>query len=88
MSHESGESVRIPHFKSFIKWGRFNEDSLENALLLAEAGFRVLLLDTGYNQCDSLPRRVSRVYDWEEIVDRIKALARTKQPVSNYLQVV
>ena len=24
MSHESGESVRIPHFKSLIKWERFN----------------------------------------------------------------
>lgn len=25
MSHESGESVRIPHFESLIKWGRFKQ---------------------------------------------------------------
>lgn len=85
--HVTGSSNKVPQ-ASNLECDVFVEDSLENALLLAEAGFRVLLLNTGYNQCENLPRRVSRVYDWEEISDKIKGLARAKQPVSNYLQVV
>ncbi len=44
----------------------FLEDSLDNAVQLASAGFRVLLVDCSYNQAD-LPPNVTRVKDWYEI---------------------
>lgn len=44
----------------------FLEDSLDNAMQLASAGFRVLLVDCSYNQAN-LPPNVTRVKDWHEI---------------------
>lgn len=48
----------------------FIEDSLENAMELAQAGLWVLLLDCSYNQA-TLPRNVTRVRSWYQISDII-----------------
>lgn len=45
----------------------FIEDSLDNAIQLAGAGFAVALLDCSYNQ-GRLPARVLRVRHWNEIL--------------------
>lgn len=44
----------------------FLEDSLDNAIQLAGAGFEVLLVDCSYNRAP-LPPLVTRVHDWFEI---------------------
>jgi uncharacterized protein len=44
----------------------FIEDSYDNALQLAGAGFDVLLIDCSYNQ-GPVPSNITRVYDWHQI---------------------
>ena len=51
----------------------FIEDSYENAMQLAEAGVKVLLLDTNYNRIP-LHENITRVYSWKEIYSIIKEL--------------
>jgi len=43
------------------------EDSLHHATDIASEGIPVILLDKPWNQTDSLPENVTRVYSWEEI---------------------
>ena len=57
------------HFRNFPK-SFLIEDNLENALLGAECGHEVFLVDCPYNQTtEDLP--VTRVTAWDEIVDLI-----------------
>lgn len=49
----------------------FIEDCYENAVILAEAGFKVLLIDCTYNQ-KPLPELVDRIQNWSQIVDIIE----------------
>jgi uncharacterized HAD superfamily protein len=44
----------------------FIEDSYDNAIQLAEAGFEVLLIDCNYNRGPLLPN-ITRVNDWRQI---------------------
>ena len=44
----------------------FIEDSLDNAVQLAGAGFEVLLIDCNYNK-GPLPAKVTRVFNWHQI---------------------
>ena len=44
----------------------FIEDSADNALLIAGAGYEVLLLDCTYNKCE-LNANITRVYNWYQI---------------------
>ncbi|MGV8146680.1 MAG: 5' nucleotidase, NT5C type [Alkaliphilus sp.] len=55
----------------------FIEDRYENAMEISEAGFRVLLIDCFYNRFE-LPKRVTRVKNWNEIYDEI-SLYETKK---------
>lgn len=58
----------------------FIEDSLDNAIQLAAAGFDVLLMDCNYNQT-ALPPNVTRVHDWFEIgkiIDQRAQLAQVR----------
>lgn len=48
----------------------FIEDSLDNAIQLAGAGFTVALLDFAYNR-GRLPAHVLRIYDWKEILNLV-----------------
>ncbi len=48
----------------------FIEDSYENVIQLASAGFEVLMLDCNYNQ-GSLPENVTRVKNWLQIFKMI-----------------
>ena len=62
----------------------FIEDSLSNALQLAQEGFDVLLIDTNYNQnmplCDK--GSITRVYTWKEIHALIQHYATNNQAIS------
>jgi uncharacterized HAD superfamily protein len=47
------------------------EDSAENAVECAAAGFPVILLDAPWNRNHDLPSSVTRVKSWEEIARRL-----------------
>lgn len=55
-----------------LKSDLFIEDSYENALMLSQAGFEVLLIDCNYNK-GPLPANVRRVRNWFEIADHIES---------------
>ena len=55
----------------------FIEDRYENAIQLALAGFKVLLIDCYYNQ-DPLLSNITRVTNWFEIEDIITAEVSTR----------
>ena len=59
----------------------FIEDSYDNALQLAGAGFEVLLIDCNYNR-GPVPPNVTRVNDWDQIRNMIRRFAQQKQEVS------
>lgn len=44
----------------------FIEDNYDNAIQLANAGFKVLLIDTNYNR-KPINENILRVYNWNEI---------------------
>ena len=49
----------------------FIDDSINNARDIAEIGVPVLLLDAPWNRNQDLPPGVTRVYSWEEIIEKI-----------------
>jgi uncharacterized protein len=65
------------HFKvkeaQKLKCDIFIEDSLNNALDLSEAGFKILLMNTPYNQGE-LNENIKRVYDWIDILFEVNNL--------------
>ncbi|SHI83988.1 hypothetical protein SAMN02745751_01175 [Dethiosulfatibacter aminovorans DSM 17477] len=62
----------------------FLEDSMDNAVQLARAGYKVILMDAGYNQCpeEELHSLIVRVHTWEEAYEVIQAMAMTSQAIS------
>jgi uncharacterized HAD superfamily protein len=53
------------------------EDNLINATVCAEKGMRVILMDKLWNQNGSLPERITRAYNWGDVlreIDRIDFL--------------
>jgi uncharacterized HAD superfamily protein len=50
------------------------DDCLEYAIECAEAKVKVLLLDNPWNQTDKLPKNVTRVKNWDDIVKRIELI--------------
>lgn len=46
------------------------EDGLEFALNCSEAGIKVFLLDMPWNQVKSLPKNITRVHSWEQLVEK------------------
>lgn len=58
----------------------FIEDSYENAILLSEYGFKVLLLDTNYNRLP-LNSNITRVDNWNEILQIINEIAIEKEAI-------
>jgi len=48
------------------------EDSKKYAFNCVEVGVRVLLFDKPWNQGDSLLNNITRVYNWNEILDKIE----------------
>jgi uncharacterized HAD superfamily protein len=47
------------------------DDNLKFALECAKEHRKVLLFDSPWNQAKELPKEIHRVYDWEEIVEKI-----------------
>jgi uncharacterized HAD superfamily protein len=58
----------------------FIEDSYDNALYLAESGFKVILLDTYYNR-NSLKENMFRAQNWEEVYNIIAEQAEKQEAV-------
>ncbi|EOD00317.1 5' nucleotidase, NT5C type [Caldisalinibacter kiritimatiensis] len=56
----------------------FIEDRYENAIQLALAGFKVLLVDCYYNRLPVIPG-ITRVFNWNEIYNEIKKLEIRKE---------
>jgi len=54
-----------------LKCDIFIEDRYENAIELALAGFKVLLVDCSYNRRPEIPG-ITRVYSWYQIYDEIQ----------------
>jgi len=46
----------------------FIEDNLDYAISCSEEGVNVFLLDKPWNQSNTLPEKVIRVYDWKEVL--------------------
>ena len=57
----------------------FIEDRYENAIQLAQAGFKVVLINCTYNQGELLPN-IKRVNDWFEIARMISQMERRYCP--------
>lgn len=51
----------------------FIEDRYENAIQLADAGIRVILIDCKYNRFE-LPKGISRVFSWNEVLEEVNRL--------------
>jgi len=49
----------------------FVDDALDNAIELAGKGIPVLMPDRPWNQANDLPPLVTRVYSWEEIIQKL-----------------
>lgn len=49
------------------------EDSLGNANHLSSAGIRTLLFDTTWNQSNTLPKHVTRVFGWDHTLQEIES---------------
>lgn len=58
----------------------FLEDCYENALLLADAGIEVLLINCNYNQ-GPLPKNVTRVKNWFQIKHIIESILKPNQTI-------
>ncbi|MCB2294695.1 hypothetical protein LGK95_14425 [Clostridium algoriphilum] len=56
-----------------LKCNVFIEDNYDNAIQLSTAGYKVLLIDTNYNQ-KPLNENIVRVYNWKEIYSIINEL--------------
>lgn len=61
-----------------LKCDIFIEDRYENALQLALAGFKVLLIDCTYNR-SPLIHGITRVYSWMDIYEEIESYADSKR---------
>ncbi len=51
----------------------FIDDSLHNAEIISAAGIPVLLFDSNWNQADSLPDNVKRIFSWGNALEEIRA---------------
>ncbi len=69
------------HQAKKLRCGLFLEDCYDNALMLAEAGIEVLLLNCNYNQ-GPLPQNVTRVKNWVQIRHIIENISKQNQTVS------
>ncbi len=50
----------------------FIEDSLGNVAHTSQAGIRTLLFDAPWNQSETLPPNVTRVFSWEQALEEIE----------------
>ncbi|MBC8061937.1 MAG: hypothetical protein H7Y18_14890 [Clostridiaceae bacterium] len=79
-----GLSVLGSHYKvneaKKLKCDIFIEDNLNNALNLSEAGFKVLLINTTYNQGE-LNENIKRTYNWIQILSEVKTLIYSNNAV-------
>lgn len=50
----------------------FIDDGLHHAEKISATGIPVLLLDAAWNQAETLPHNVKRVFSWEEILTEVK----------------
>lgn len=62
-----------------LKCDLFIEDSLENARMLSEAGFHVLLIDCSYNK-GALPFNTVRVNNWFQIEKIVEHISMETKP--------
>lgn len=58
----------------------FIEDCYENAIQLAENGFKVLLIDTNYNR-NRINKNIVRVFNWNEIYEIIKEMPLCRKAI-------
>jgi len=68
-----GSSYKVDKARE-LNCNLFIEDHYDNALQLSNEGFKVLLLDTNYNQ-KPLNKNIIRVYNWKEIFTIISSLS-------------
>lgn len=52
------------------------DDCLEYAIECSDENIPVLLLDKPWNQSDELPKNVTRVKDWDEVLKKIRELEK------------
>lgn len=63
-----------------LKCDIFIEDCYENAVLLSNSGFKVILLDTNYNRMP-LNNNIIRLYNWEQIFELISKISKERKAV-------
>ncbi|MCK9345313.1 MAG: hypothetical protein M0P64_04350 [Candidatus Pacebacteria bacterium] len=71
VTEEAGRSRKKEHVCLELGIQVFVEDNLDYARNVAGVEIPVLLFDTPWNQTEDLPSNVTRVYSWEEIVEKL-----------------
>lgn len=83
--HFDGLFVLGSHYKvnqaKILNCDIFIEDCLNNALTLSKAGFKVLLMNTTYNQYDLSSTNITRVYNWLDILLYINSILYSNKVV-------
>lgn len=58
----------------------FIEDSYDNAIQLSKSGFKVILLDTNYNQLP-INDKITRAYSWRQVSHIINQLSKQEKAI-------
>jgi len=59
----------------------FIEDCYDNAILLSNNGFKVILIDTNYNRLPIDSSNIIRAYNWTEILQIITEISMEKEAI-------
>ncbi|OOM71291.1 hypothetical protein CLPUN_49750 [Clostridium puniceum] len=75
-----GTHNKVPKAKE-LNCNIFIEDSYDNAILLSNNGFKVILIDTNYNRLPINSSNIIRAYNWTEILQIITEISIEKEAI-------
>lgn len=75
-----GTHNKVPKAKE-LNCSVFIEDCYDNAILLSNNGFKVILIDTNYNRLPLNSPNITRVYNWKEILQIITEISMEKEAI-------
>jgi len=75
-----GTHNKVPKAKE-LNCSIFIEDSYDNAILLSNNGFKVILIDTNYNRLPIKSSNIIRAYNWTEILRIITEISMEKEAI-------
>ena len=75
-----GTHNKVPKAKE-LNCSIFIEDCYDNAILLSNNGFKVILIDTNYNRLPIDSSNIIRAYNWTEILQIITEISMEKEAI-------